>query len=102
MVGKGEPFEFVPVQSALERPPHPRMTEPMRAVLENKKLQPSAGSMEECEPSVAAGYPSQQTNGGLTICQAGKVIFRLPPPKVLPVRTSRAPSLSSEAGPARR
>lgn len=72
------------------------------AVLENKKLQPSAGSMEECEPSVAAGYPSQQTNGGLTICQAGKVIFRLPPPKVLPVRTSRAPSLSSEAGPVRR
>ena len=71
MVGKGEPFEFVPVQKGLpERPPRPRMTEPMP--LCSKIMKSSAGSMEECEPSVAAGYPSQQTGtvAGLSVRRA--------------------------------
>lgn len=73
-----------------------------RTALENKEHPSGPGSTEECEPSVAAGFPSQQTSGGLTICEAGKVIFRSAPPKVLPIRTLRAPSLSSEAAPVRR
>ena len=71
-------------------------------VLESKELQPGSVSMVECEPSAAASFPAQPTSGGLTICEAGRVIFRWAPPAVLPIRTSQTPASHSEAGPVRR
>ena len=67
-------------------------------------LQPSSAWTDECGQSAAAGPPSQPSSGELTVCEDGRVIFRLPPSVTSPVRAShtsqRSPSL--EAEPARR
>jgi len=58
---------------------------------------------EECGQSAAAGPPTQPPSGGLTICQKGHVIFRLPSPAPAPIRglqtSQHSPGL--EAGPTR-
>lgn len=74
------------------------------AVLPSEELQPSSAWTGECGQSAAAGPPTQPPSGGLTICQEGRVIFRLPPPAPSPIRGLQTPQRSPglEAGPTRR
>jgi len=73
-------------------------------VFPSEELHPSSAWTEECGQSAAAGPPTQPPNGGLTICQEGHVIFRLPYPALSPIRgiqtSQHSPGL--EADPARR
>jgi hypothetical protein len=73
-------------------------------VFPSEGLQPSSAWTEECGQSAAAGPPTQPPSGGLTVCEGGRVIFRLPPPTPSPSRglqtSKRSPGL--EAGPTRR
>ena len=73
-------------------------------VFPSEELHPSSAWTEECGQSAATGPPTQPPSGGLTICQEGHVIFRLPSPAPPPIRglqTSQH-SLGLEAGPKRR
>jgi hypothetical protein len=73
-------------------------------VFPGKEPQPSSAWTEECGQSAAAGPPVQPPSGELTVCQDGRVIFRLPPSALLPIRdlqtSQRSPGL--EADPTRR
>jgi len=75
-----------------------------RTVFPSKELQASSAWTEECGESAVAGPPTQPPSGGLTICQGGQVIFRLPPSAPSPIRdlqtSQRSPGL--EADPTRR
>jgi hypothetical protein len=55
-----------------------------------KGLQPSSAWTEECGQSAAPGPPGQPPSGGLTVCQAGRVIFRLPSAAPSPIRNVKA------------
>jgi hypothetical protein len=65
---------------------------------------PRSAWTDECGQSVAVGPPAQPSSGGLTVCEGGRVIFRLPPSAPSPIRDSltsqRSPGL--EAHPSRR
>jgi putative methionine-R-sulfoxide reductase with GAF domain len=70
----------------------------------SKASHPSAAWGEECGQSAAADPPAQPPSGGLTVCEGGRVIFRLPTPAPSPIRdpqtSQRSPGL--EAHPTRR
>jgi len=69
-------------------------------VFPSKELHPSSAWTEECGQSAAAAPPTQPPSGGLTICQEGHVIFRLPYPARAPIRglQTSQPSPGLEAG----
>jgi GAF domain len=48
-------------------------------VLPGKELQTSSALTDECGQSAATALPVEPPSGGLTVCQGGQVIFRLPP-----------------------
>jgi putative methionine-R-sulfoxide reductase with GAF domain len=50
------------------------------------EMAPNSAGTDECGQSLAA-VQTQPPNGGLTICQAGQVIFRLPASAPLPTRS---------------
>jgi len=47
---------------------------------------PQSAGTDECGQSLAAGPQTQPPSGGLTVCQEGKVIFRLPASAMAPTR----------------
>jgi len=47
---------------------------------------PQGAGTDECGQSLAAGPQTQPPSGGLTVCQEGKVIFRLPASAMTPTR----------------
>jgi putative methionine-R-sulfoxide reductase with GAF domain len=71
-------------------------------VFAGKELQPSSAWTEECGQS-AATDPQAQPNGGLTVWQDGRVIFRLPPSAPSPIRdlqtSERSPGLEADPTP---
>ncbi len=69
-----------------------------------EELQPSSASTVECGQSARVGPATEVPMGGLTVCQEGRVIFRLPPPVLSPTRPSPPlqPSLGIEGKPAPR
>ena len=73
-------------------------------VLPGKELQTSSLRTDECGQSAATDPSTQPPSGGLTVCQGGQVIFRLPPSGPSPIRDlqtlQRPPGL--KAGPTRR
>jgi putative methionine-R-sulfoxide reductase with GAF domain len=68
------------------------------------ELPPSSAGTDECGQSVAAGPQTQPPSDGLTVCQEGQVIFRLPASAPLPTRDLRTAqhSLGLQADPQRR
>jgi hypothetical protein len=54
-----------------------------------KELQTSSAWTDECGQSAATDPPAQPPSGGLTVCQGGQVIFRLPPSGPSPIRDSQ-------------
>jgi len=71
------------------------------AVSPGKELQTSPAWTDECGQSGAADFPAPPPSGGLTVCQGGRVIFRLPPSAPLPIRDSQTAQRTRglEAGP---
>jgi hypothetical protein len=71
------------------------------AVFPGKELQPSSARMEDCGQSAAADSLAQPRSGGLTICQEGRVIFRLPPSAPSPIgelqTAARSPGLAADS-----
>ena len=69
-------------------------------VFPGKELQPSSSWTDECGQSRAPDFLAQPPNGGLTICQGGRVIFRSPPSPPLPIRdlqtSQRSPGLEAD------
>jgi hypothetical protein len=59
--------------------------ESARTISAVDRLRQSAGT-DECGQSLAAGPQTQPPSGGLTVCQEGKVIFRLPASAMTPAR----------------
>jgi putative methionine-R-sulfoxide reductase with GAF domain len=53
-------------------------------------LPPSSTVTDECGQSAAAGSPAQPPSGGLTVCDQGQVIFRLPASTLSPAPTLRS------------
>lgn len=53
------------------------------------ELRPSSAGTDECGQAGAAVPSIQLPSGGLTVCQEGHVIFRLPPSAPLPTRDLR-------------
>ena len=53
------------------------------------ELQPNLGRTDECGQSAPAGLQNQPPTGGLTVCQDGRVIFRLPASTPLPIPEQR-------------
>ena len=51
-----------------------------------RELQPISAAVDECDQPVAAGASTDPPRGGLTICQQGRVIFRLPHSALSPTR----------------
>jgi hypothetical protein len=51
---------------------------------------PNSDATDECGQSAAAGPATQPPSGGLTVCQAGQIIFRLPASAPLPTRDLRS------------
>ena len=51
-----------------------------------RELQPISASVDECDQPMAAGASAEPPRGGLTICQQGRVIFRLPHSALSPIR----------------
>ncbi len=76
----------------------------VKAPSAREELQPSSASTEECGQSAPGGPTTEVPIGGLTVCQEGRVIFRLPPPAPSPSRKSHPPqrSLGMEGAPAPR
>jgi hypothetical protein len=84
---------------------------PARALqLPARALQPSSASAEECgQPAATARVPKQgipgtpSPSGALTVCQDGRVIFRMPPSAPSPTRDSqtsqRSPGLKADPTP---
>jgi hypothetical protein len=60
-----------------------------RATFPVKQPQPSSAGLEECGQPGVADFPAQPPSGGLTVCEEGRVIFRLPPSAVSPIRDLR-------------
>jgi hypothetical protein len=70
------------------------------AVSPGKELRPSPPRTDECGQPNAAMRPAQPRNGGLTVCQDGRVIFRLPPSAPPPTQGPRtAQSTGAKADP---
>ena len=63
----------------------PKTGQSARTISAVDGLQQSAGT-DECGQSLAAGPQTQPPSGGLTVCQEGKVIFRLPASAMVPTR----------------
>jgi hypothetical protein len=90
--------------------PHHRVNSPSKTrrtdniVIPGEEPRPSSAGTDECGQSEAAGSPARPPSGGLTVCQDGRVIFRLPPSVPSPTRAPRTaqrpPGL--EADPTRR
>ena len=53
-------------------------------------LPPSSAATDECGQSAASGPATQPPSGGLTVCQEGQIIFRLPASAPLPARDLRS------------
>jgi putative methionine-R-sulfoxide reductase with GAF domain len=74
-----------------------------QTVIPGNEPQPSSAGTEECGPSAAADPPTQPPNGGLTIWQDGRVIFRLLPSAPSPIRdlqtSQRSPGLQADPTP---
>jgi GAF domain len=62
-------------------------------------LSPSSAGTDECGQSLSAGPQTQPPGGGLTVCQGGQVIFRMPATSPAPTRDLR-PAQKSLALPA--
>jgi hypothetical protein len=58
-----------------------------------KQPQPAPAGTDECGSIGSVSRAIQPPNGGLTICQQGRVIFRSPQAAVAPVRNLPAPSV---------
>ena len=58
-----------------------------------KEIPPSSVVTDECGPALPAGSPVQSSVGGLTVCQEGRLIFRLPPSAPHGWISQRLPSL---------
>jgi hypothetical protein len=54
------------------------------------EVPPSSAGTDECGQSLADGPATQPPSGGLTVCQEGQVIFRLPASAPLPTRSLRS------------
>ena len=67
--------------------PENRQTD--RAAFPVKRPQPSFAGLDECGQPGVADLPAQLQSGGLTVCEEGRVIFRLPPSAVSPIRDLR-------------
>jgi hypothetical protein len=62
-----------------------------------KPAPPASVVKDECGSLGVAGQTIQPSNGGLTICEQGRVIFRSPPATVVPVRNLPTSSPSGRA-----
>jgi hypothetical protein len=71
-----------------------------RTPFPGKESPPTSAGTDECGPSAAAGFSTQPPSGGLTVCQEGRVIFRLVPPAPSPMGTlqtsQRSPGLKAD------
>jgi GAF domain-containing protein len=79
----------------------PSKTGPIgRTVLPANDLPPSSARTDECGESAPAGPQTQPLSGGLTVCQEGRIIFRLPasaPPPTRNLRTAQhSPALPAD------
>jgi putative methionine-R-sulfoxide reductase with GAF domain len=70
----------------------PKNTEVYHAPLPVKEPSASAAGMDECGQSGAANSPALPQNGGLTVCEKGRVIFRLPASPIRNLQTSQSSS----------
>jgi hypothetical protein len=70
----------------------PKNTEVYHAPLPVKEPSASAAGMDECGQSGAANSPALLQNGGLTVCEKGRVIFRLPASPIRNLQTSQSSS----------
>jgi putative methionine-R-sulfoxide reductase with GAF domain len=59
---------------------------PAHVVSAAGELQPISASVDECDQPIVAGASTVPPRGGLTICQQGRVIFRLPHSALSPIR----------------
>jgi hypothetical protein len=64
------------------------------------ELTPGPAATDECGQSAATGLATQPPSGGLTVCQDGQVIFRLPASAPLPTRGVRSAQHSPGLQPA--
>ena len=64
-----------------------------------KAAQPPSAGTEECGSLGPLSPAIQPPNGGLTICEQGRVIFRSPQSPVVPVRNLPTPSRSDASSP---
>jgi putative methionine-R-sulfoxide reductase with GAF domain len=69
----------------------PKNTEAYHAAFPVKKLKEpsSSAGVDECGQSGAANLPALPQNGGLTVCEKGRVIFRLPASSIRNLQTSQ-------------
>ncbi len=89
---------------AATKPPSRLAPLQAKAPSTHEEPQPGSASMAECGQPAGAGPTTEVPLGGLTVCQEGQVIFRLPPPAPSPTRPSHRPqrSLGIEGKPASR
>jgi GAF domain len=76
----------------------PRNVRADQTVSPEQELRPSSVGTEDCGQSAAAGSPVESLSGGLTICQQGKIIFRLPPSAPRTQRNLQTPQRSTGLG----
>jgi hypothetical protein len=83
---------------------HHRAGQTEHPVLPAKEFQTSSALTDECGQFAATALPVQPPSGGLTVCQGGQVIFRLPPSGSAPIQDSQTLPRSSglKAAPAGR
>ncbi len=74
----------------------PKNTEIYHAAFPVKEPPASSAGTDECGQSGAANPPALPQNGGLTVCEHGRVIFRLP---ALPIRNLQTSQNSSSLKP---
>jgi hypothetical protein len=78
-----------------------RVNAPSRSVRTDQTVspeqepRPSSVGTEDCGQSAAAGSPAESLSGGLTICQQGQIIFRLPPSAPRTQRNLQTPQRST-------
>jgi putative methionine-R-sulfoxide reductase with GAF domain len=67
----------------------PKNTEIYHAAFRVKQPPASSAGTDECGQSGAANSPALPQNGGLTVCEHGRVIFRLPASPIRNLQTSQ-------------
>jgi hypothetical protein len=70
----------------------PKNTAVYHAPLPVKEPSASSAGMDECGQSGADNSPARPQNGGLTVCEKGRVIFRLPASPIRNLQTSQSSS----------